>query len=246
MEEILASIRRIIADDQETAKAAEPAPVEAPPEPLPFLARPIVEPVSPPSPPEPTIDEDDDVLDLADLLPPSPPPPPPAAAAPPPVSQPVPAPPPEVVPTVAPSARFPDLDLAPLPSREEPPHDSGPEPASFYPAPEPSPAEPRPERSWLDQVPPEPAVRAGAPIPMPDLRPDTPSERLVSSATDTAVSQAFNALSGTLLTSNARTLEDLVREMLKPMLKSWLDDNLPSLVERLVRAEIERVTRGGR
>ena len=40
------------------------------------------------------------------------------------------------------------------------------------------------------------------------------------------------------------TLEDLVRELLRPMLKTWLDDNLPNLVERLVRAEIERVSRG--
>ena len=40
------------------------------------------------------------------------------------------------------------------------------------------------------------------------------------------------------------SLEDLVREMLKPMLKAWLDDNLPNMVERLVRAEIERVSRG--
>ena len=47
-----------------------------------------------------------------------------------------------------------------------------------------------------------------------------------------------------MLVQNARTLEDLVREMLRPMLKTWLDDNLPGLVERLVRAEIERVARG--
>ena len=47
-----------------------------------------------------------------------------------------------------------------------------------------------------------------------------------------------------MLVQNARTLEDLVREMLRPMLKSWLDDNLPGMVERLVRAEIERVARG--
>ncbi len=47
-----------------------------------------------------------------------------------------------------------------------------------------------------------------------------------------------------MLVQNARTLEDLVREMLRPMLKSWLDDNLPGMVERLVRAEIERVSRG--
>jgi hypothetical protein len=47
-----------------------------------------------------------------------------------------------------------------------------------------------------------------------------------------------------VLVQNARTLEDLVREMLAPLLKTWLDDNLPGLVERLVRAEIERVSRG--
>ena len=40
-----------------------------------------------------------------------------------------------------------------------------------------------------------------------------------------------------------RTLEDVVRELLRPMLKSWLDDNLPQLVERLVRDEITRLVR---
>jgi cell pole-organizing protein PopZ len=38
------------------------------------------------------------------------------------------------------------------------------------------------------------------------------------------------------------TLEDIVRQELRPMLKSWLDENLPPMVERMVRAEIERVT----
>ena len=51
-------------------------------------------------------------------------------------------------------------------------------------------------------------------------------------------------LANIVLGQNARTLEDLVREMLRPMLKTWLDDNLPSMVERIVRAEIERVSRG--
>ena len=55
---------------------------------------------------------------------------------------------------------------------------------------------------------------------------------------------AFNSLANTVLSNNARTLEDLVKEMLRPMLKSWLDDNLPGLVERIVKAEIERVSRG--
>jgi cell pole-organizing protein PopZ len=47
-----------------------------------------------------------------------------------------------------------------------------------------------------------------------------------------------------VLVQNARTLEDLVREMLRPMLKGWMDDNLPGMVERIVKAEIERVSRG--
>ncbi len=73
---------------------------------------------------------------------------------------------------------------------------------------------------------------------------DAERGRLVSSATSAAVDSAFNALAQTVLVHNARTLEDLVREMLRPMLKVWLDDNLPGMVERLVRAEIERVSRG--
>jgi cell pole-organizing protein PopZ len=68
--------------------------------------------------------------------------------------------------------------------------------------------------------------------------------RMSAHAQVSAVESAFNTLAHTVLSHNARTLEDLVREMLRPMLKSWLDDNLPSLVERIVRAEIERVSRG--
>jgi uncharacterized protein len=67
---------------------------------------------------------------------------------------------------------------------------------------------------------------------------------LLSAEATAAVNSAFGTLAHTVLVQNARTLEDLVREMLRPMLKTWLDDNLPNLVERLVRAEIERVSRG--
>ena len=42
------------------------------------------------------------------------------------------------------------------------------------------------------------------------------------------------------------SVEALVREMLRPMLSDWLEDNLPSIVERMVREEIERVARGPR
>jgi cell pole-organizing protein PopZ len=55
------------------------------------------------------------------------------------------------------------------------------------------------------------------------------------------VHSARNALAQTVLVENVRTLEDLVREMLRPMLRSWLDDNLPTLVERLVLVEIDRI-----
>ncbi|MEL6060821.1 MULTISPECIES: PopZ family protein [unclassified Methylobacterium] len=105
-----------------------------------------------------------------------------------------------------------------------------PEPVAVAPAP-PPPAPP---------APPQPAVQAAARPREPEPEP----EALVSPATDASVSGAFNLLAHTVLTQNARTLEDLVKEMLRPMLKSWLDDNLPAVVERLVRAEIERVSRG--
>lgn len=71
-----------------------------------------------------------------------------------------------------------------------------------------------------------------------------PAARILSHSTVSAVETAFNSLASTVLSNNARTLEDLVKEMLRPMLKSWLDDNLPGLVERIVKAEIERVSRG--
>jgi cell pole-organizing protein PopZ len=68
---------------------------------------------------------------------------------------------------------------------------------------------------------------------------------LLSPRTTAAVDTAFHSLAHTVLSQNPRTLEDLVRDMLKPMLKEWLDANLPDMVERLVRAEIERVSRRG-
>jgi cell pole-organizing protein PopZ len=71
-----------------------------------------------------------------------------------------------------------------------------------------------------------------------------PPQPMLSRSTVSAVESAFNTLANTVLSNNARTLEDLVKEMLRPMLKSWLDDNLPGLVERIVKAEIERVSRG--
>jgi Protein of unknown function (DUF2497) len=61
-----------------------------------------------------------------------------------------------------------------------------------------------------------------------------------------AVDAAFGMLAQTEQPHGGRTVEGLVTELIRPMLKTWLDDNLPALAERLVRAEIERVSRAQR
>ena len=70
-----------------------------------------------------------------------------------------------------------------------------------------------------------------------------PEAGLLSRQATAAVGSAFNTLTETVK-KHEPTLEDVVRETLRPMLKSWLDENLPGVVGRMVRAEIERVTRG--
>lgn len=73
---------------------------------------------------------------------------------------------------------------------------------------------------------------------------DVDAERLMSPATDAIVGSAFGRLANAILSNEARTVEDLIKEMLRPMLREWIDDNLPQVVERLVREEIERTARG--
>jgi len=65
----------------------------------------------------------------------------------------------------------------------------------------------------------------------------------VLKASTAAMHSAFKALAQTVLVENARTLEDMVGQMLPAILKTWLDDNLPKMVERLLRAEIQRASR---
>ena len=73
---------------------------------------------------------------------------------------------------------------------------------------------------------------------------DEPSKAgLLSHETSAAVGSAFNTLTQAVRKQNSQTLEDLVREILRPRLETWLDDNLPGLVERMVRTEIERIAR---
>jgi cell pole-organizing protein PopZ len=58
------------------------------------------------------------------------------------------------------------------------------------------------------------------------------------------VAAAFGELSDAFSTNRRRSFEEIAEEMMRPMLQDWLDNNLPVLVERLVREEIERVARG--
>jgi cell pole-organizing protein PopZ len=191
MEEILASIRRIIADDD----SVRPAPV----------------PAKPAAAPAPILAADDDRSDDDDATPGS-------------FDNPQ-------TPGIAANDMFERRDAAP----PRPPAITSRAPASD---------------EMFDAHDTEEQVESARPLPpsapaVTSANPPAPREAaLLSPRATAAVDLAFNTLAHTVLVQNSRTLEDLVREMLKPMLKAWLDDNLPNMVERLVRAEIERVSRG--
>jgi len=111
----------------------------------------------------------------------------------------------------------------------------------------------RPVPAMQDDSTPSEPVASAAPSsgPAPTERPSEPatsgqrstSEGLLSPATTAALDAAFNALAQTAQPRRGRTVEELVSELMRPMLKTWLDENLPAIVERLVRAEIERISR---
>ena len=100
---------------------------------------------------------------------------------------------------------------------------------------------------------PEPEI---PPMPEPPPKPPEPEEPLVSDVAATVVSSTLAALANTVhvekmaalpgmtpFGNGARTLEEMVLELMRPMLKSWLDQNLPPIVERLVQKEVERIAR---
>jgi cell pole-organizing protein PopZ len=108
----------------------------------------------------------------------------------------------------------------------------------------------------IAQPEPAPEVVAAPPpaAPQAALAPATPKAewRPIEQATLTSepvASQAAGALSklmGSMLVSSGATLDDVVRELLKPMLKQWLDANLPQIVEAEVAKEIDRIRRMAR
>ena len=194
MEEILASIRRIISDDDKEMEAAtqqnEGAP-EVKDELVEEEVGAIPEPESEPEPePEPAPelsaeaiddDDDDDILDLTDMEAPDP--------------------------------------------------------------------EPLFEEQAYKEVEPEPVAPPVSPSPPPPFAPTPPAANLVSPPQAGEASGSFERLTEKLnedyselpIGNGAVTLEGLTRELVRPMLKEWLDQHLPMTVERLVREEIERL-----
>ena len=168
MEEILASIRRIISEDEAPPESPEPAP----PAPEPVAAAPEPE-------PEPVMaqfeeEEEDDVLELTQRVEP-------------------------------PAESHGDLDV--------------------YAAPEPKAPEPEP-------------------VPAPAFS-QREEEGLVGASAAGLAASAFGQLAQTIsMPADSRTLEDVVRELLKPLLKAWLDEHLPGIVQAKVEAEVERIARG--
>jgi uncharacterized protein len=76
---------------------------------------------------------------------------------------------------------------------------------------------------------------------------EEPQPALLSQTTGLQVARSFEELAAAIDgAAERRSLDEIAEDMLRPMLREWLDDNLPTLVERLVREEIERVARGPR
>jgi uncharacterized protein len=216
MEEILASIRRIIADDdggvgerklEDSAEEDTEVSVNASKDmnqddidamladfDAPAVPEPKLKAVKPKAVPQPE-PEDDDILDLTE-----------------PVAEPVKT-------AASKAAKEPAAAISTdVEFRDSDPHPVAEEPVKIRPA---------------------PPVAAAPAFP-------AKVEGLVSDAANAAVAQAFGSLTNTIFAEKPRTMDELVQEMLRPMLKTWLDENLPSMVEGLVRSEIERISRSRR
>jgi len=191
MEEILASIRRIISEEDRPS---------------------------------------DDGVKVLDLQPPTPPavevkaPPRPEPAPEPVIAR---TPPPRIVdePT-QPAASALDEELMIVDHEAEAEAEAEAEPA---PAPKPAPPSPPPQ----------------AAVPQAEWRPIS-QETLTSKPVAHQAAGSLSKLMGSMLVTSGATLDDVVRELLKPMLKEWLDANLSAIVEAEVAKEIDRIRRMAR
>jgi len=181
MEEILASIRRIISDDDKEMEAAAQENEEAPEDEEELAVEEMVAMPEPEPVAEEVDDDDDDILDLTDM-------------------------------------EAPD----PEPLFEEQAYKE-PEPEPIAPPVSPSPAPPP------------------APTPAPDNLVSPPQAGEASGSFERLTEKLNEDYSELPIGNGAVTLEGLTRELVRPMLKEWLDQHLPMTVERLVREEIERL-----
>jgi uncharacterized protein len=189
MEEILASIRRIISEEDKPADGG-------------------------------------DVLDL------QPPAPPPVAEAKQPITPPKPAPQPAPAPAPEPAAA------------QQPPMEMFDEPELV-----PPPRRPSDDEIVIMERQPEPVAPSPPPAaraPEPEWTPPPAQKPLVSDPVASQTAGALGRLMGSMMVSTGNTLDDVVRELLKPMLKEWLDANLPQIVEAEVAKEIDRIRRMSR
>ena len=170
-------------------------------------------------------------------------------------------PPAPIAPPVAPPiARAP---LAPPPAPRQPSYGYLDDPINEqHHAPEPYQAHQEPVAPTPQYIAPEPierpVMRQSVAAPQPVSPPMVPTARTVSpSVQETGLtspqnakdaSDMFASLAQTIMhqaSTGNRSIDVITKELLHPMLRSWLDENLPGMVERLIREEIERVARGG-
>jgi cell pole-organizing protein PopZ len=78
----------------------------------------------------------------------------------------------------------------------------------------------------------------------PQAAPAAPAPSIISEQTGRQVAAAFGELTEAFAATRQKSFDEMAEAMLRPMLSDWLDNNLPTLVERLVREEIERIARG--
>ncbi len=245
MDDILASIRKIISDDEARSttvggtRQGAPQSRQAPPQ--------RVEPrsMTPPPAARPAAAAQDDVLLLTDIVeeprqaaPVAQAPPQPAPRQ----AQPAPFPP---APTMRPAAPPPAARIDPAHATEMP------QPSVIHTAPPPPTRHVVSEQSFPTMMQPRPPAPQG-------VTPIGTDQSLVGSNVAGVASSAFDRLNqavqesvpppaapnpGPPVMADGKTIEDMVKEILRPMLKDWLDRNLPPMVERIVEREIVRLTR---
>ncbi len=186
MEEILSSIKRIIADEDNARAAGMPRPPRR---------KPVIRSV-----PAPEVSEDDQILELTDAIVPD---------------------------DSSVHAEESPTNIAPFPVAEK----LEAKESEVMVKPPRSTTTAEPGLSGANDAAAEAAVDAAPAV--------------ISDSSAAAVREALSSLSSLLIKpadAPSNTLEGLVQEMLRPMLKEWLDTNLPGMVETMVKREIEKIT----